>query len=265
MAGHRKTGALLVALLSLFLTNSRAQVRFGYSGGLAGEASADIDQELKLGSPDQREGLLKLLGVDGAIAHDAAAAVPNSNIHIEPIVGSEGRLLFFPCTGPGSPSSHLYLLRTTKEHRWHVVAGERFDCWWKPTSYELIKTEGKVDQSVLIHHVNRGHGSGIVEDHMLLFEVRGNLLANVLETKEYTSEDRMAEGPIVQHSSTLLPLPDGSIEETRITTTVGSSTKGGKSETAPVMQSHIALAERRRWRWSAGDKHYVDGSFAPVP
>lgn len=264
MAGHRKPSAVLVPLLTLFLTNAPAQVRIGYSGRLTAEASADIDQELTLGSPDQREDLLKILGVDGAIAHNAAVAVAATDIHSEPIAGSQARLLFLPCSNSGYPSSHLYLLSAEKNQHWHATDSFAFDCWWKPTSHELIQIQGKTEQSVLVHHVNHGHGSGVVEDHLLLFDLQGDRLTKVLETEEYTSEDGMASGHIIQHSSTLLSLPDGSLEETRITTTQDPSSENGKGQGAFRMRSHITLAERRLWRWSDINKDYWAEGFAII-
>lgn len=244
----------------LFVTmirTSSSQVRVGYDGSLSTDKGADLSMEMQLGSPAQREDLLKALGVAPVYIDGATPAVPQTDFRVDEVAGTEARLLFLPCSGPGSPSAHLYLLQPGQDQHWHAVDHTDLDCWWQPSSYEWVQIQGKPRPSILAHHLNHDHGSGIVEDNMLLFEVLSNRLVKVLETEEFTSQAQIADDPTIQHSSTLLPFPDGSLEETRITSEAAPSAD-------PFKPLRIARVERRRWRWVESSKSYAPGKFAVV-
>ena len=255
---HRMThaGFALLALFAIAGYSGQAQFRVGFEGSLSAQKDADLNQEFELGTPSQREGLLGELGVDKAYVHEAATATPQTEIHVDQIEEGSTSLLFLPCAGPGSPVSHFYLLRLDQERHWRAVDSVVLDCWWKPTSYEFLPIKGRAGQAILAHHVNFGHGSGLVQDNMALFEVRGDHLAKVLDTQEYKSEDQTGGDRTVQQSSTLLAFPDGSLEETRITSVKKSSVEA---------QHATSLVERRRWHWSEKSNAFVATTFRTIP
>ena len=246
-----------VFLLAALSQPASSQVAVGYTGSLPTEKNSDLNQEMQLGTPLQREGLLKALGVDLVFVNEIATAVPHTELRIDPVDGTDANLLFLPCGGPGSPQAYFYLLRPGQDQHWHAIDSVHLDCWSEPTSYEWIQVQGKPGRSILAHHVNHGHGSGMVEDHMQLFEVRGDHLVSVLDTEEYTSQAKAGTNDTTQHSSTLLSFPDGSIEETRITTNRNGSTD-------QPMPASIVSVERRRWHCVEHSKSYVPGKFVVI-
>ena len=251
-----KAGFLPLTLLAMVSHVAWSQVEVGYRGSLTTAKDVDLNQEFQLGTPTQREGLLEILGVDKIYVHDAATAMPQTTIHVDQMEGTGASLLFLPCGGQGSPFSHLYLLRPAQDLHWRAVDRVHLDCWRESTSYELIHIQGRFGQAILVHHINRGHGSGLVQDNMALFEVQKDHLAKVLDTQEYKFQDQTDRDQTVQQSSTLLAFPDGSLEETRITT--------GKSSSVQVQHAASALVERRRWYWSQSSQAFVPKGFSIV-
>jgi len=134
----------------------------------------------------------------------------------------------------------------------------------KPTSYEWIQVQGKSWPSLLAHHVNYGHGSGDVEDYMHLYEIRGSRLIEVLETEEETSETEMGSGKVTRHAGSLLPFPDGSLEETRIISNRDESGSNLKNPSDSFGPMHIISVERRRWHWNESSKSYASGKFGVI-
>lgn len=128
------------------------------------------------------------------------------------------------------------------------------NCWFQDASYELPLIPGQ-SASILVHHVNEGHGSGYVQDDMLLLGVRGGHLVTLLKTQEYKSEDIMGEGKTVEEKSTMQPFPDGSLEETRAKTLHETV-----SATTPDRVRLIAV-ERRRWLWNQQEHRFTATAF----
>ncbi len=166
----------------------------GYSGKLPLTSSVDqMMDALQLGKPAQRQDLLERLGVNSDIAHNAAQSVSVTGIRIDKLEGSHTGLLFLPCRGPGTPMAHLFLLLPGKKQAWHVADEMSLDCWFQDATYELPLVPGQ-STSILVHHANEGHGSGYVQDDILLLGVRGGHLVTLLKTQEYKSEDLMGRG-----------------------------------------------------------------------
>lgn len=258
MAGLAR-GITNLFFFALFGIPAPAQFTVSYNGALPSQKDADLRQELQLGTPGQREGLLRALGVNRAFVHDAAVTTVGTGLRVEEVVGTDASLLLLPCSGPGLPFSHLHLLRAGKDEHWHAVDHADLDCWRQPTSFELISTKDRVSPAVLVHHVNRGHGTGLVEDHVLLFEVRGDHLVSVLETEEYMSTYQVGGYKTVEHAGTLLPFPDGSIEETRVTTTTFDQPVADDKGPSVAAGRRAAVIERRRWSWREASQSYVPG------
>jgi hypothetical protein len=115
---------------------------------------------------------------------------------------------------------------------------------------------GHLRTAVLAHHVTYGHGSGFVQnDMLLLFGQDTGHLSTVLRTAEYKQETNFLDDKTVEQQSTLQPFPDGSLEETRSTTILKGGIEGEK---------RLISIERRRWRWGKASKSFVPGEFTPV-
>jgi hypothetical protein len=174
--------AVLALLLFHKGSGSRAwpqnQTVGGYAGAHPNTASADdLTNEFQLGKPAQREDLLRRLGVNSAIAHNASAAVVGSAIKVDTLHGTGANLLFLPCESSGGVfTAHLFLLLPATDQGLRVSVDQPLDCWWHFATYQLLSISGDPQEMVLAQHVNYGHGSGYVQDGMWLFEVHGERL-----------------------------------------------------------------------------------------
>lgn len=253
--------ATVLCLLPLhFGFQSRAwsqNLRVGYSGPLPIAVPAGaLTSEFQLGEPKQREDLLKRLGVNPDIAHGASVATVETAIKVDSLDGTEMNVLFVPCVGPGVPTAHLFLLRPVAKQGWHVADEVPLDCWSQDATYQLLSIPGHVQQAVLAHHVTYGHGSGYVQnDMLLLFGVDTGHLSTVLRTAEYKREQIAGSDKTVEQHSTLQPFPDGSVEETRATTLCEGDNEAKKT---------LARIERRRWTWDKTSQSFVAGEFTSV-
>jgi hypothetical protein len=99
--------AVSIALLPFacgFNVRAWPQVTVSYAGALPISPSADeINNEFHLAKPEQREDLLKRLGVDPRIAHESAGLATETGITVNKLESSGAGLLFIPCNGPGTP------------------------------------------------------------------------------------------------------------------------------------------------------------------
>lgn len=259
---------LMAAVLSLLLLHqgfqSRAwsqNYRVGYpSGPLPIPTSADeLRGEFQLGEPEQREDLLKRLGVNSDIAHGASVATVETAIKVDSLGGSEMSVLFLPCIGPGVPIAHLFLLQPNAKQGWRVADDVPLDCWYGDATYELISIPGHVQRAVLAHQVNYGHGSGYVQnDMLLLLGMDIGHLSTVLRTAEYKRAQIAGTDETVEQQSTLQPFPDGSLEETRATTLQTLQDEGKE------VKKTLTRIERRRWKWDKTSLSFVAGEFTLV-
>jgi hypothetical protein len=254
----------MAAVLSLFLLPHGFQsqawsqnLRVGYSGSLPiAVPASELTNEFQSGEPEQRENLLKRLGVNSETAHNASVATVETAIKVDSLQGTYMNILFLPCTGPGVPKAHLFLLQPAAKQGWRVADEVPLDCWYGDATYELLSIPGHVQQAVLVHHVNNGHGSGFVQnDMLLLFGMDTGHLSTVLRTAEYKRQESFGEDKTVIQQSTLQPFPDGSLEETRSTTLHEGDDQGRNTLTG---------IERRRWRWDKTSLSFVAGEFTPV-
>lgn len=262
---------LTATVLSLLLLNHGFQSRawsqnqtVGYSGPLPIAVSADeLTSEFQLSKREQREDLLRRLGVNSRSAHDASVMVTETAIKVERLEGTGMNVLFLPCIGSGGPTAHLFLLRPIAKQGWRVADDEPLDCWFQNATYQLFSIPGHEKQAVLAHHVNYGHGSGFVQDDMLLFGVDAGHLSTILRTAEYRREEIVGDDKTVEQQSTLLPFPDGSLEETRATTSYKWVNEAKDNRTS-TERARLTSIERRRWRWDKKSLTFVAGEFAPV-
>jgi hypothetical protein len=260
--------AVLTLLLFHWGSDSRAWPQnqtVGYAGALPNTASAnELTNEFQLGKPAQREGLLRRLGVNSAVAHAASAAVVGSAIKVDTLHGTGANLLFLPCESSGVPTAHLFLLLPTTRQGSRVSVDQPLDCWWHAATYQLLSIAGDPQEMVLAQHVNYGHGSGYAQDDMWLFEVHGERLTPVLKTQEYKYDQIAGTDESVEEMSTLQPFPDGSIEETRATTLHEMIGKVGGGTDQMVERVHLEKIERRRWRRRGPSENFVPDDFVAV-
>ena len=253
--------SLLAVVLCLLFLNSDFEswaqtenLRVGYSGPLPIAVSAsELTDEFHLGEPKQREDLLSRLGVNSQIAHDASVATVETAIRVDELSGTGMSVLFLPCVGPGVPTAHLVLLRPVAKQGWRVSDDEPLDCWFQEATYQLLSIPGHAQQALLAHHVNYGHGSGYVQDDIVLFQVEAGHLSTALRTAEYKREDVVGDDKTVEYQSTLQPFPDGSLEETRATSVYEWNDRANRE------QARLTGIERRRWRWDKTSLRFVAG------
>jgi hypothetical protein len=184
-------------------------------------------------------------------------AVTETAIKVDELDGTGMNVLFLPCDRMVQ-TAHLFLLRPAAKQEWRVADDAPLECWGQYATYQLLWIHGHMQQAVLAHQVNYGHGSGIVQYDMVLFCVEAGHLSTVLRTAEYKREEIVGDNKTVEQQSTLQPFPDGSMEETRATTLYEWD------DLASVYRTHLASIERRRWRWDKTSLSFVAGEFTPV-
>ncbi|WP_035349771.1 hypothetical protein [Edaphobacter aggregans] len=183
-------------------------------------------------------------------------ATTETTIKVDSLEGKDMNILFLPCTGPGVPTAHLFVLRPDTKQGWRVADDVPLDCWWQNATYQLLSIPGHFQRAVLAHHVNKGHCSGFVQDDMLLlFGLDTGHLSTVLRTAEYKREQIVGDDKTVEQQSTLQPFPDGSLEETRATTILS-----GEND----VEKRLTRIERRRWSWNKTSQSFVSGEFTSV-
>jgi hypothetical protein len=138
------------------------------------------------------------------------------------------------------------------------------DCWWKNATYELIVVPERSSNTMLVHHVNHGHGAGMVGDDMLLLGIRQNHFVTLLRTSEHRLVDISGTGKTVEQTSTLQPFPDGSLEETRATTLHEMVSKSVAGEEKSIEKVRLTTIERRRWRWNKVSQSFAASAFVTV-
>lgn len=233
----------------------------GYPGSMPMPSSVDeLQDEMSLGKPAQREDLLKRLGVDPKLAQAASTYVSESSIRVERLARKDLALIFLPQPDAGGRDAHLLLLQRISPKTWKVVADEAAGSWWKKVGYELISIPGQRNESVLVHHVDNGHGSGFVAESMEVLGIRNGRFVKLIETQEFKQEDVMGEDKTVIQQSSLLPFPDGSIEETQATSI---RTRADPKENE-IGRARLTKIERRRWRWQQSSQKFEAGPFSVV-
>ncbi len=244
--------AILVGLLSWFPSSAQS-LRVGVTGQIQIAELNQMEQELSVADPDQKIDLLVRLGVDPVLATRAVVArMPGEEIALRPLRRAAGESLgvvFLPDGTRGYAA--LYLLEQTHDAGqsvgWKAIDHLQPGCWRVSCSFELAPVENMDADDILLHHVNQGHGSGMVTDNTELFSPVHGRLRRVLSTHDYDLEDEIG-GPERIRSSTFLPMPDGALEESRSTS----------------LDDRLSLVERRYWTWSTAKQQFTPSRFQAV-
>lgn len=232
-----------------------------YTGSVPMPSSVDeLQDEMHLGKPGQREDLLKRLGVEPGLAHAASTYVSESAIRVERLERNDLALMFIPQRDTGEQMAHLLLLQRISPKVWKVVDQETAGSWLAKIDYELIFMPGQRNESVLVHHLDSGHGTGMVAEDMEVLGIRQGHFVKLLKAKEFGQEDVMGEDKTILQKSTLQPFPDGSLEETRAT----SIRTTASSEAKETDRVRLTKVERRRWRWNQRAQKFEPGQFTAV-
>jgi hypothetical protein len=234
--------------------------------GTVGEISiSDLDEmetRLQFATVEQAANLLVRLGVEPGAAREAAEqsrqerrirleAEPADRRYAPPPL--ERAVLFLPDIGQGN--AEIILLE--RRHKgasaspWRGMDHQFINQFAHDASYEWLVLEGAPRPLLAVHHVNSGHGSNIAQDQTVLYRVRGGKLVECLRTQDFINKQQWKEhAPVddpqeLEQTSTFLPFPDGSLEQTQ------SSTVDGR----------LSRVERRSWRWNAEQGRFVTGAF----
>ncbi len=247
---------MLLAVLAgglCWFPSAAQYARVGVTGQIQMAGLSQMEQALAVADPDQKIDLLVRLGVDQDLAERAVAAIlPGEAIALRPLrraAGASLAVVFLPDGSRGY--ADLFLLEQTHDTGqppgWKAVDHEQPSCWRVSCSFELVPVENQDADDILLHHVNRGHGSGMVTDNTELFSPAQGRLRRVLSTEDYDRQDEIG-GPERVRSSTFLPMPNGALEESRSTS----------------LDDRLTLVERRYWTWSKAKHQFIPLSFQAV-
>jgi hypothetical protein len=235
--------------------------RLGVEGEIALGNLGDMQTGLELATPQQAQSLLIRLGVEPEIAQESVqfqahgpaislTSLPTMPPSATVAPATEYALLFLPETVQGHAAMYL-LSRTARAGHpgvWHRADGSLLDQFCNQVSVELVTLHGARAPLLALHHVNLDHGSNMCEDQTEFFSFTTGKLTEVLHTPDYDFSDKWVPAgetrPEVQRS-TFLPLPDGTLEETRLTT----------------LDDQPEQLARRRWRWQAALGQLTPGAF----
>jgi len=127
---------------------------------------------------------------------------------------------------------------------WHVIDTAYLSTFSHTLTYEMLTlTSG--EEILLVHHINVGHGSNMLEDKTEIFRIRQGKLQSVLSTNDYTLEPE-------EHLA--INMLEKTLEETRITSKEGAR----EGMDTPV---HV---DRRLWNWSPRQHSFSATPFHPV-
>jgi hypothetical protein len=251
--------ACCVCLALCPIHKAAGQVRIGVDGNIPLGKLDEMENMLYVADAGQKAGLLARLGVDQAIAKDVADhLMAGDKIELKPI-RTKGKahdgVAFLP-SGTGV-SCYLFLLQGSDEEpvkmAWHVVDHQELNCWDGSYSYEIMPLRRSDEDDLVLHHVNEGHGSGILVNQTQVYSILGGKLVQTLVTQDYRSEVIWGTENSLEQSSTFLRFPNNPLEETR----------------ASTYNDKLKKVERRYWRWSEQKRKFVPGTFrlivAPKP
>ena len=234
--------------------------RLGTEGEIAISGLDEMGAQLRLATPEQAQSLLIRLGVEpeiargGAAQHDQLTAISLVSLPSLPPSATtppatEYALLFLPQAVQGNAAMYLLSRSTQAGHTgvWHRADGGLVNQFSNPVSFELLTLRGRTAPLLALHHVNLSHGSNQCQDQTEVFTFSTGKLTQVLHTPDYVSSESLPsdERGLEEQRSTFLPLPDGTLEETRLTT----------ADAQPVQLA------RRRWHWSATLAQFTPGAF----
>ncbi len=245
---------LALGLASQFITEPAVgQVRVGVDGPIPLGKLDEMENLLQLADADQKADLLVRLGIDSAIADQAAHnPLPGQTIELKP-VRAPGKthygFAFLP-SGTGT-SCYLYLLAGSADFAkepWRVMDSRQLDWWFEPSSLIIAPLRRADADDLVLHHIMEGHGSGYAAYQMQVFSILDGKLVQTLATRDYLYEVTVGEEDSLEQTSTFLQFPGNLLEESR------TSARNGNPK----------QVERRYWYWSEQDNKFLPSPFAPV-
>lgn len=217
---------------------------------------------LAVGKPADRQQVLIDLGVPKDIAEEYADLSPSmeSEIGWFPVRGNKHQtvVLFLPCQG-GSDAAYLYLL-SQRTGKWSSVDSTVADCHYKgAVTIELAPVFSRSGDALLLHHSCEGHGTGYVEHHLFIFDLRSGRFVQRFEKLEDLFVAGWGAPGFEQHSIfVVVPSADGpsKIEETQDKRMIDARTN--------QVSSIDRRLRRRTFTWSQEQHRFLASSFHPV-
>ena len=229
-------------------------MRVGIEGQIVIGELDTMEDALRLANPVQKADLLVRLGVAAAVAsRSAEAMLPGEEIALRPLNHGGAQALAFAFLPDGTSGyAHLYLLRQSvragQQKTWSASDHLQLSCWRVHCSFEQLSLTVSGTDAILLHHVSRGHGSGMVIDQTQLVLPDDGRLRTVLSTEDYNLRGEMAGFDRRVRTSTFLLMPNGALEESRSTS----------------INDRLSLVDRRYWTWFAAQHRFVGSAFHPV-
>jgi hypothetical protein len=249
---------LIVCCVSFALSSTRQATAQYPALGVQGQIPLgkldEMEQLLEQANAQQKADLLARMGVDPASANCVInALLPGEKIEIKSIrVPGEADYGVIFLHGGMGVCGYLYLLQGSdqepKKMAWHVIDHQELNCWNGPYSYEIMPLRRSDGDDIVLHHVNEGHGSGILVNQTQVFSIMGGKLRQTLATQDFRSEVTWGTENTLEQSSTFLRFPNNSLEETRTS----------------AYNDKLKKVERRYWRWSEQKRKFVPGPFRLV-
>lgn len=216
-----------------------------------GDLSA-MEQSVNMANKDLKLDRLKRLGVDAKQAQYAVDQLANGSIEIRPMASTLPDRYGYLWVAGLATCGTLALLKAPAAHptAWQVAQSICIDDWDGPARPELLTLHAAGNQELLLHGVNKGHGSNLLENVLIVYSLLDGKLVKTLETLDEDHVDVLGTEveDTTEHHSSFLPMPDGSLEESRQTS---------------HNDKYVKL-ERRYWHWSAADRHYHASPFQRV-
>jgi hypothetical protein len=201
-------------------------------------------------APAERVAFLRGLGLDADTVSQVNADGFSPDSVVESLRSSSGRiygLLALPCST--GPSAVLYLLERSGGGEWRTADRVYLNCFSEVPTHRITSLVPNED-TVLVEHVNTGHGTGMVQDDTELYGVSSGKLRKLFSTVDYVYDTMLMEvgTSLTVKTSSFLEFPSNRLEETRVTS----------------RNNHLIRIERRVWNWSSAQKTMVSSQFRTV-
>jgi hypothetical protein len=212
----------------------------------------EMQSALSVADAKQKADLLIRLGVEKEIANVTTdELLPEEKILLHS-VRTPLQASYAVAFLPGFRGCFLYLMQGSdadvQKHPWHVIDRQNLDCWHGDSTLEFLSLRQKETDDIVAHHVNLGHGSGMVEDQTQIYSILNSKLVQTMATQDYLSEVTWGTDITTERQSTFLLFPDRSLEESRTTS----------------IKDVFKKVERRYWHWSEARQKFVSSPFRTV-
>jgi hypothetical protein len=239
-------------LLSSILHAQIPHIRLGVEGQISLGKLDEMQSALSVADAKQKADLLIRLGVEKEIANVTTdELLPEEKILLHS-VRTPLQASYAVAFLPGFRGCFLYLMQGSdadvQKHPWHVIDRQNLDCWHGDSTLEFLSLRQKETDDIVAHHVNLGHGSGMVEDQTQIYSILNSKLVQTMATQDYLSEVTWGTDITTERQSTFLLFPDRSLEESRTTS----------------IKDVFKKVERRYWHWSEARQKFVSSPFRTV-